>query len=46
MHRTMNLLIEESDLLKMYCNHIVRNNKDGIYNGAYNAIKLAVSGKF
>ena len=46
MHRTMNLLIEESDLLKMYCKHILRNNKDGIYNGAYNAIKLAVDGKF
>ena len=46
MHRTMNLLIEESDLLKMYCKHILRNNKDGIYDGAYNAIKLAVDGKF
>jgi hypothetical protein len=42
----MNLLIEESDLLKMYCKHILSNNKDGIYNGAYNAIKLAVDGKF
>ena len=46
MHRTLKLLIDESDLLSLYCNHILKNHKDGIYNGAYNAVKLATQGYF
>lgn len=43
LHRTLKLLIEDKDLPELYCNHIVRNWKDGIYDGAYNAVKLAVN---
>jgi hypothetical protein len=42
LHRTLKLLIEDKDLPELYCNHIVRNWKDGVYDGAYNALKLAV----
>ncbi len=42
LHRTLKLLIEDGDLLELYCMHILRNWKDGIYDGAYNAVKLAV----
>ena len=43
MHRTLKLLIEESDLIELYCRHILQNNREGIYNGAYNAVDLALS---
>ncbi|MBO4731455.1 MAG: hypothetical protein J5597_01425, partial [Spirochaetaceae bacterium] len=42
MHRTLKLLIEEDDLLELYCRHIIQNKKDGIYDGAYNAVRKAV----
>ena len=45
LHRTLKLLIEDVDLPSLYCRQIMRNNRDGIYNGAYNAIKLAVDRK-
>jgi hypothetical protein len=41
MHRTLKLLIEEDDLLKLYCTRILQNYHDGIYDGAYNAIRAA-----
>lgn len=41
LHRTLRLLIEENDLIELYCDHIVKNNKAGIYNGAYNAVNAA-----
>jgi len=40
-HRTLKLLIEDKELPELYCEHIVRNGKDGVYDGAYNAVKLA-----
>ncbi len=45
LHRTLKLLIVDKDLPELYCNHILRNWKDGIYDGAYNAVKLAISRK-
>jgi hypothetical protein len=45
LHRTLKLLMEEGDLLEMYCAHILRNKKDGVYDGAYNAVKLAVQNR-
>jgi hypothetical protein len=42
--RTLQTLIEEGDLLKLYCHHILINNRDGVYNGAASAVSLAVSG--
>jgi hypothetical protein len=45
LHRTLKLLVEDDDLLSLYCAHIRRNAKDGIYDGAYNAVKLAMEKK-
>jgi hypothetical protein len=45
LHRTLKLLIEDRELPELYCNHIVRNWKDGIYDGAYNTVKLAIENR-
>jgi len=45
LHRTLKLLIEDVDLPSLYCNQIVANNRNGMYNGAYNAVKLAMERK-
>jgi hypothetical protein len=45
LHRTLKLLIEDEDLPALYCNQIVANNRNGMYNGAYNAVKLAMERK-
>jgi len=45
LHRTLKLLVEDKDLPSLYCNQIVANNRNGMYNGAYNAIKLAMERK-
>lgn len=37
----LKLMIEEKDILKLMNNHILDNHKIGIYNGGYNAVKLA-----
>jgi len=42
LHRTLKLLVEDRDLPSLYCREILRNHRDGIYDGAYNAVKLAV----
>lgn len=46
MHRTLNLIVQETDLIELYCSHILRNHRAGIYNGAYNAVKLVTQGSF
>ncbi len=45
LHRILKMLVEDGDLLELYCSHIVRNKKDGIYDGAYNAMKVALERK-
>ncbi len=40
-HRTLKLLIEDKELPELYCEHIVKNGKAGVYDGAYNAVALA-----
>lgn len=45
LHRTLGLLINDRDLPSLYCDRILKNNREGIYDGAYNAIKLAVKRK-
>jgi hypothetical protein len=37
----MDLLIYDDDLLTLYCNNIIKAKSIGIYNGAYEVIKLA-----
>lgn len=39
----IDLMLNDDAILTMMCNKIVDNNKIGIYNGAYNAVKLAVN---
>ena len=41
LHRTLLTLIDSSDLLQMYISHIRLNEKNGVYNGAYNAVLFA-----
>lgn len=41
LHRTLHTLIDEDDLLKLYCRHILINAREGVYNGAYNAVQIA-----
>lgn len=41
--RTLKLLIRDDDLITLYCNHIIMNNKNGIYDGAYNSIRAALA---
>ncbi|MBN1616941.1 MAG: hypothetical protein JW875_06475 [Spirochaetales bacterium] len=45
LHRLLKLLVEDDDLLDLYCTHILVNKKNGVYNGAYNAVKLAVKNR-
>ncbi len=40
--RTLNTLINEKDLLELYCKHIVTNAKFGKYDGAYNVVKKGI----
>ena len=45
MIQTLELMINENDLIPFYCDNIVKNKKSGIYNGAYNVVKLAMERK-
>lgn len=42
LHRILDCCIMENDLIKLYCRHIIANKAAGIYDGAYNAVKLAM----
>jgi hypothetical protein len=39
--QAIDLLVDESDLVEMYCKAIVRNKSIGIYDGAYRCVELA-----
>ena len=41
----LDLMINEKEILTMFCNCIIKNNEIGIYNGAYKAVELAVKGR-
>ncbi len=43
--QTLKLMINENDLIPFYCDNIVKNKKSGIYDGAYNVVKLAMERK-
>ena len=38
----LDLMLKEDDLLEMMCNLILKNKEQGIYNGAYEVVKLAL----
>ena len=39
--QAIDLLVDEEDLMEMYCESIVRNKAIGIYDGAYKCVELA-----
>ncbi len=43
--QTLELVLQEDDLLALYCNRIKTLRDAGIYNGAYRAVTLAATGK-
>jgi hypothetical protein len=44
--QAIDLLTDETDLLTMYCEQIVRNKSIGIYDGAYRCVELATGKLF
>jgi len=44
--QAIDLFTEDSDLLTMMCNAIVKNKSIGIYDGAYKCVELATGKKF
>jgi hypothetical protein len=43
--QALRIVIEEDDLLELYCARILRNKADGIYDGAYQAVHAALTRK-
>lgn len=41
----LKLVIEEDDLLSLYCDNIVKLKNSGVYNGAYRVIEMAMERK-
>lgn len=44
--QAIDLLTDETDLLTLYCDQIVRNKSIGIYDGAYRCVELATGKPF
>ncbi|MBC8336208.1 MAG: hypothetical protein ISR59_04175 [Anaerolineales bacterium] len=44
--QAIDLMTHEDDLLKMYCEMIVKNKSIGLYDGAYKCVELATGKKF
>ena len=40
--QAIDLIVNDNDLLSLYCENIVKAKKIGIYNGAYEVITLAM----
>ncbi len=38
--QAIDLILQDDDLINMYCDSILKNKKIGLYDGAYNVIKL------
>lgn len=43
--QTIRLIMQSDDLLHMYCTNIIKNKKIGIYDGAYNVMRVAMEVK-
>ncbi len=41
----LKLTLEEDDLIAFYCQNIIKNKQAGVYNGAYNVVRLAVDAR-
>lgn len=44
--QAIDLLTQDTDLLEMYCDMIVKNKSIGLYDGAYKSVALATGTKF
>lgn len=44
--QAIDIITEETDLLSMYCDCIVKNKRIGIYDGAYRCVELATGRKY
>lgn len=44
--QAIDLMVQEDDLLEMYCDSIVKNKSIGLYDGAYKSVELATGKKF
>ena len=44
--QAIDLITQESDLLEMFCDCIVKNKHIGVYDGAYQCVELATGKKF
>jgi len=44
--QAIDLLVQEDDLLELYCRQIVKNKAAGIYDGAYKCVELATGKPF
>jgi hypothetical protein len=42
LRQALRLLIEEDDLIELYCGNIIRNARAGVYDGAYHAVQYAL----
>jgi hypothetical protein len=42
LRQALRLLIEEDDLLELYCGNIIKNARAGVYDGAYHAVQYAL----
>jgi hypothetical protein len=42
----IDLLTDEEDLLRLYCDRIVKNKQAGVYDGAYRCVELATGKAF
>jgi hypothetical protein len=40
-YQTIRLVMQSDDLLHLYCTNIIKNKKVGIYDGAYNVMRIA-----
>lgn len=40
--QAVELMVEDKDLLRIYCDAIVKNHRAGIYNGAYRVVDMAM----
>jgi len=44
--QAIDLMVDENDLLEMYCSSIVKNKSIGLYDGAYKCVELATGKKW
>jgi len=45
LYQTLRILLKEDDLLSLYCQNILRNHSIGMYDGAYNVIRILEEGR-